>query len=545
MIILVVGLTIFNSEEILSTGFAVADCVDEDGDGYYNEDCSLEDLDCASAESYITESSLQQSVETDGDYLVYKDDTEGDWNIYLSDFYGGEIIQISSSDYKNIHPDIGGGYVVWQSLISDVWQVYMYDLSTGSSQVVSSNSYHQVSPQVSLDWIVWNDYRNGNWDIYGLYDESEYELITNEGDQTQVRISGNYLVYTDDVNGNDDVYLYDLNAESYAQISSNSGDDIAPDIDGNYVVWQNDDSGSWDIYMYDINSGETSVVSEESSDETLPRISEGIIVWEADSDIYSFEISSGDTNVVVQDEYIQYTPVIYAGQIYWIDEQSGSPDIYGLAFDDTCGASTGDCVDDDETINPSAEEICEDFIDNDCNGKTDIDCETENSTTSIAESCLIEGVASHFWTDEGWSGTINSASAEEIVYTVSYGDGSCGELSSIFYIYSVVYDESTGTYVTGELIDTLTGTVENYPDESYDVAYAYLTTSGEDTYYYFISLLGDEGAVGDSLLVCATGSTCSGESITISDAENTLAVSLGKIVEEDVECVSDDECDLG
>lgn len=536
VIFILSAFTIWSSQTILPTTFAVADCVDEDEDGYYDEDCSIEDLDCASTEGYIIDDSLQQSVESDGEYLVYKDDSNGDWDIYLYDLSSGETTLISDSSFTDIHPSIGGNFVVWQSLVSGIWQVYSYDLSTGSSQVVSSTSSHQVSPDVSSEWIVWSDFRNGDWDVYGSSAGVEYEFIVGDGDQTQARVFGNSLVYVDDSEGSNHVYLYDLNTGVSTQISS-SGENVAPDTDGEYVVWQNDDSGSWDIYLYDISSGESSVVSEESDDELLPRISSAVVVWEMDSHIYSYDLVTLETDVLTEDDFEQYTPVPSSGYVYWIDEQNDNQDIYGIALGDVCSVNTGDCDDANESISPAIEEVCGDLVDNDCDGETDC----EGST----ESCLEQGDDSEIWTDEGWSATITSALEEEIVYVVGYGDGSCTSTSSLFYLYSVVYDESSATYVTDALVDTLTGTVENYPDDGYDVAYAYWTASGADRYYYFIHILGDEGVVGESIYICSAGTTCSAESISVSDAEDVLAALLEGSVEEDGECLSDDDCSSG
>lgn len=532
----IVGLTIWSSKELFPTGFAVS-CTDADGDGYYDEECSISCED----EGIITSSYSQQGIEADENYIVYKDNTLGNWDVYVYDLNSGISTQISSSEEADINPDVNSDYVVWQSLINEVWQVYIYDFSTGVSQALSESSSHQVSPIISSEWIVWSDFRNGNWDIYGYADGSEYELLSGEGDQTQTRIYENYLVYVSDSNGNNDVYLYDFATGLSTQISSSSADDVAPDIDGKYVVWQNNEAGNWDIYAYELETGEISIVSEISANEYLPRISENIIVWEANSDIYFYDISEQDSGVLIDDDYKQYTPSIFEGKIYWIDLRSDNEDIYGMTFDGECLSQVGDCDDANNAIYPDAEEICDDYLDNDCNEIIDTDC----GVSSANDSCILSDKSSNIWTDESWSANINSASSGETVYMVSYGDGNCGSVSSTFYLYSVA--ENNGEYFTDELVGSFSGIVENYPDEGYDVAYIDWVSEGEDTYYYFISLLGDSGAVGDSILVCSS-TDCNGESISVSDAEDYLANLLGgtELEEElEIECESDEDCETG
>ena len=411
----IVLLSFFHSDEILPTAFVVADCMDADADGYYDEACQAEDLDCAAAEALVSSSSSQQSVEADEDYVVYKDDVNGNWDIYLYDLGSQGTTQVSSSPLADINPDISGNTLVWQSLVSDVWQIYSSDVSTGSSQIVSAGSGHQVSPDVSSAWIVWSDYRNGNWDIYGLSNGAEYSLIVRDGNQTQPRVVGNSLVYVDSVNGNDDVYLYDLISGSSTQISSSTGDDIAPDTDGTSIVWQHNENGNWDIYLYDLSSAETLVVSKESVDEVLPRISEGVVVWLADSDIFSFAVSSGERSVLVEDSFTQSAATIFSGKVYWVDSQSGSTDIYTLDMGGSCSIDLGDCADDDADISPVAEEVCDDEIDNNCNGDVDTDCvEVACENCSAVKEVVVDCTETWDCSNVEWSSCVNRSSTRDL-----------------------------------------------------------------------------------------------------------------------------------
>lgn len=391
---LIAGVTLWGSDD--STGYAVADCVDEDGDGFYPTACSIEDLGCDGETAYVAVSGNQQGIDVSSDYMVYKDDSSGDWDVYLYDFSSGSSSALSDPTITDIGARTFGDFVVWQSLVSGVWQVSVYDILSGSGQVLLPSQAHQVGPDVSADWIVWSDIRSGNWDIYG-YDlamGTEQALITGSSSQTNPRILGDSIVYADDVNGNADIYLYDLSTGTSAQVSSGSGTEALPDVSEEFVVWQTDENGNSDIYAYDLVTSETIVIAESSADERLPRISGSVVVWMAndgnDFEIYYYDLLTGVGGQVTNDDAQQIVPVIDADTVFWQDMRSGDFDIYGKIIDADCAVVTGDCDDSTAAASPIEAEVCDDAIDNNCD-------------TQIDEGCVIAGCAADEECGQGYS----------------------------------------------------------------------------------------------------------------------------------------------
>ncbi len=388
--------TLLDYDNIYFTGYAITDCIDSD----YNEDCSL-DSDCEDAIAYVTGSNSQQSVETDGSYLVYKDNNLDYGDIYLYDISTGESVLLSTTGIIEISPDISSGYVVWQALESEVWQIYVYDLSNVVSQVLSPSNAHQITPSISSDWIVWADYRNGDWDIYGYSKGSEYALVNVKGDQYQPKVYGNTLVYVDDSSGSNQVYLYDLYVGTFLQLS-NEGNNVKPDVDENYVVWQSDVSDDWDLYAYSLSNGEISIITDSSFDEKFPRISGEIVVWlkkeSENNDIYYTDLSTGNSKALTSDSQNQYVPVIFGPEAFWIDYNSGDADIYGVNIYSSCYLNITDCEN---------EEICDDGVDNNCNGDIDKDC---------IEEVIPEDLCFETWdcSNIEWSECINGISTFDV-----------------------------------------------------------------------------------------------------------------------------------
>ncbi len=172
--------------------------------------------------------------------------TEWDVVIYLP---GPDGLLGTSDDIKYRHqipddqrdPSIYGDFIVWEDNRNRAsymnknqnWDIYMYYLGgdgipgtyDDEEYQISKDKNYQMYPDIYGNIVVWQDNRNENWDIY-MYDlgpdgipytddegEGEYRIPTNgadEANQVGPRIFENRIVYTDDRNGNDDIYMFTL-----------------------------------------------------------------------------------------------------------------------------------------------------------------------------------------------------------------------------------------------------------------------------------------------------------------------------------------------
>ncbi|NIS36471.1 MAG: hypothetical protein GWN07_03260, partial [Actinobacteria bacterium] len=88
-------------------------------------------------------------------------------------------------------------------------------------------------------------------------------------------VSGTVVVWQDDRNGHNDIYLKDLADLSGAatRLTTDEGSQERPAIDGDIVVWQDDRGGDFDIYGYDRATSKEFIVFEGSGDQQNPVVS--------------------------------------------------------------------------------------------------------------------------------------------------------------------------------------------------------------------------------------------------------------------------------
>jgi beta propeller repeat protein len=189
---------------------------------------------------------------------------------------------------------------------------------------ITTDSYLPTNPSISGDKIVWEEDRNGNDDIY-LYDLSTNQetQITEYGGENP-SISGDKIVWEDDY----DIYMYDLSTNQEIQITTGSIFTKNPSISGDKIVWK--ESGI--IYMYDLSTNQEIQITTGSFLTKNPSISGDKIVWEDDrngnDDIYMYDLSTNQETQITTDSNTQTNPSISGDKIVWEDDRNGNFDIY-------------------------------------------------------------------------------------------------------------------------------------------------------------------------------------------------------------------------
>lgn len=84
--------------------------------------------------------------------------------------------------------------------------------NSGGEQVVANTTAYQNVPATNGMMVVWQDDRNGSQDVYmrDVFLGIEQPLVTAAGNQGMPEISGNTVIYVDDQSGNNDIYSIDL-----------------------------------------------------------------------------------------------------------------------------------------------------------------------------------------------------------------------------------------------------------------------------------------------------------------------------------------------
>ena len=89
--------------------------------------------------------------------------------------------------------------------------------------------------------------------MYDLSTEKEKRLTYSTASQKNPCISGDKVVFEDNRNGNEDIYMYDCISGNIAQITFNGDKQVHPAISKDKIVWTDDrDNFTRNIYMAQI-----------------------------------------------------------------------------------------------------------------------------------------------------------------------------------------------------------------------------------------------------------------------------------------------------
>ena len=201
-------------------------------------------------------------------------------------------------------------------------------------------------------------YEQNNGTRSGHSPEPPVRITEDAESQGSPAIYENKIVWEDDRNGNNDIYMYDLGPDGEFGTEDDSGEvqitddpkgQIFPKIHENKIVWMDPRNGNWDIYMYDLGhdgeygTGDDSEVqiTNDAGNQQRPAIYENKIVWDdnrnGNSNIYMYDLGHdgeygtgddiGEVRVTDDDTY-QVCPDIYGNKIVWHDGRNGNNDIY-------------------------------------------------------------------------------------------------------------------------------------------------------------------------------------------------------------------------
>ena len=266
-----------------------------------------------------------ESTDANEIIVVWMDATGGYPNskVYMWDSNG--ISPVSENSYRQIYPDVSNNYVVWED-------------------------YRKVNPYLLSHTICIKNIKDPNSEqqIYGTKrEEYLYDFY-----ESRPAISGSNVVWKgrilDDINKKayDGIFMWDpVNKRKliYTNPDPNTHRSF-PDISGNKIVWEEDVNGSDDIYMWDPVNG-IKVICDNPADQMRPAISKDVVVWvdnrgvHKNNDIYMWDPVNGERAVCTNRSH-QSNPTVFVDtivKVVWEDyrndvvhvpEAEGNPDIY-------------------------------------------------------------------------------------------------------------------------------------------------------------------------------------------------------------------------
>jgi len=197
-------------------------------------------------------------------------------------------------------PRTDGNYVVFEDNSAGTWAILARDLSAPNAVFpIYRGAADARHPAISGNLVVWQDYRNGDWDIYGAYltgDQAgpSFAIFTGPGDQVNPAVSGSVVVWQSTLITRADIVAEDLSNRQPFIVSNNTTTNLNPAIDGPNVVWQSQvptmtlgsrvgtpaGVGQWDILGYDLQAGHAFTVSQSIGDKTNPAINGQVVAWQ-------------------------------------------------------------------------------------------------------------------------------------------------------------------------------------------------------------------------------------------------------------------------
>lgn len=261
-------------------------------------------------------------------------------------------VQITTDPANQGRPEVSGDIIVWKDLRNGNFDIYMHDLSDHSEHEISINPAYQNVPATNGSTVVWQDDRAGqdNNDLYmrkaprpGETPENEQMLVTGMGQQLLPAVSGNTVVYVNELSGagtetepQNDIYKVDLETREVLALCSAAGSQWQPRIDGTRVVWQDFRNGNWDIYTQELGSSDPEQpVTLSPYDDKVADVSGDLIVWQRNTggvnDIFVKDLSTGDPEQqLTNDAAYQSSPRVSGDLIVWesYDYQRGNWDVF-------------------------------------------------------------------------------------------------------------------------------------------------------------------------------------------------------------------------
>lgn len=157
--------------------------------------------------------------------------------------------------------------------------------------------------------------------------ENTTEVSVDNPTGSVATIYNDRVIWTDNRNGKNDLYMYDFSTNRETQITS-SGSAANPAIYSDRIVWQDSRSGNWDLYMYNISTQKEIQVTSTGS-ACYPEIYGDRIVWEDNKNlnVFMFNISNSNKTSITTGGNA-HNPAIYGNRIVWLDGRNGKSDVY-------------------------------------------------------------------------------------------------------------------------------------------------------------------------------------------------------------------------
>ena len=210
-----------------------------------------------------TNTASQQYPEIYGNRIVWEDNRNGHLEIYMYDLSTQTESRITNS-LASQDPAISGNIITYEKQVFENnayrWGVFYFDLTKNMETLVSMTD--KYNPAIDGNHIVYQT--TWMFEDYTVYRKVVMKDIisgatwesTFPAQQQNPDVSANLIVYQDNREnyglntGNPwDIYLYNLDTQIESKVTSNAANQFSPAIDFGQIVYVDDRNGNNDIYM--------------------------------------------------------------------------------------------------------------------------------------------------------------------------------------------------------------------------------------------------------------------------------------------------------
>jgi hypothetical protein len=257
---------------------------------------------------------LDRLSDTDGQRIAFTQlEADGD-HINIFDVAAQTITQIPG--VWNSDPVLGGNLVAFvhsDRTNANTSEISVYDRSTGTTTQLTNDAVQDWQPAISPDGhvVVWEKCDSTGCDVYAATQTGPgaftTRLVSSDGENQSPDTNGQVIVYTSTKGGDNDIYVQPVSGANEMHLSL-PGDQRDLRISGNLLVFESQVSdGSYDVFVYDLSTARLfQVTNTPGVSETLSDIVAGCngvnrIVYSipggADFDAYAFTFQLNDSIV--------------------------------------------------------------------------------------------------------------------------------------------------------------------------------------------------------------------------------------------------------
>lgn len=231
----------------------------------------------------------QNEPDIDGTTIVYTDDAGGMQDVWWYDWLTDDHFKITTNPYQDLSPAISGNNVVWDGYVDFNNDIYWFNFDTSDVYPLTQTPEPESSPAVDGNLAAWMmfSYDSGTFDVLGTvlggdhfvvadtdadelrpsisgnriayligYDAAYYDHLSGQTvrltedphAQHTIKISGDYIYFTDNRTGSDQLWVHVLGTDTALQLTSNAVYMVFTDADDDIAVFHDQRYGNLEIF---------------------------------------------------------------------------------------------------------------------------------------------------------------------------------------------------------------------------------------------------------------------------------------------------------